>query len=71
MWNAIGGIDALRAEAWVTLVVDAPWGAGHTSGAMLDVGTTLLSGAEAGLTEALPRERGHPLPARGQNTLAP
>ena len=51
-WGGIGGIDALRAETRVTLAVDAPWGAGKAHGAMLDVGTTLLSTAEATLTFA-------------------
>ena len=51
-WNAVGGMDALRFDARVTLAVDAPWGAGRGSDAMLEVGTALLSAMDAGLTVA-------------------
>ena len=51
-WEGVAGIDALRAEAKITLALDAPWGYGQEAGTMLDVGTTLLSSAEAGLTFA-------------------
>ena len=51
-WETIGGVKALRAHARVTLALDAPLGAGHGEGAMLDVGTTVLSAAEAAVTFA-------------------
>ena len=49
-WEGIAGVNALRADAKITLALDAPWGYGQDAGTMLDVGTTLLSSAEAGLT---------------------